>query len=147
MSPALLRKLQALAERREEVGLLLSDPGVIGDPDRFRRLSREYAALGPVSVALAAHAQAQADLGTAQALREDPELRAMAEEEIADAQARLAALEAELRGHLVPRDPRDDGGLYLEVRAGTGGDEAAIFAGDLFRMYSCLLYTSPSPRD
>ena len=136
MTPALLRKLQALAERREEVGRLLAEPGASADPQRFRKLSREYAALGPVSEALAAHAQAQADLATARSMREDPELRELAEDEIASAQTRLDGLEAELQRHLVPRDPRDDGGLYLEVRAGTGGDEAAIFAGDLFRMYS-----------
>jgi peptide chain release factor 1 len=136
MSPALRRKLQALLERREEVERLLADPTVSADPARFRALSREFARLQPLADALAAEAQARADLAAAQALRHDPELRALAEDEIAAATARLQALEATLLTHLLPRDPRDDGGAYLEVRAGTGGDEAALFAGDLFRMYS-----------
>ncbi|MCA1715230.1 MAG: peptide chain release factor 1, partial [Gammaproteobacteria bacterium] len=90
----------------------------------------------PVATALAAEAQARRDLIAAEAMRADPELRGLAEEEILAASARLQALDAELMAQLVPRDARDDGDLYLEVRAGTGGDEAAIFAGDLFRMYA-----------
>ncbi len=136
MQPSLRRKLEALAERREELERLLSDPDVIGDAERFRDLSREFAQLEPVATALAAEAQARADLAAAEAMRGDPELAELAEEEIAAASARLEALDAELMAQLVPKDPRDEGNLYLEVRAGTGGDEAAIFAGDLFRMYS-----------
>ncbi|GAB3336042.1 peptide chain release factor 1 [Marilutibacter aestuarii] len=130
------QKLEALVDRREELERLLSDPGVIGDAKRFRALSREFAQLEPVADALADEALAKADLATAEAMRADPELRELAEEEIAAANARLESLDRELLAHLVPKDPRDDGDLYLEVRAGTGGDEAAIFAGDLFRMYS-----------
>ncbi|RXR04414.1 peptide chain release factor 1 [Pseudoxanthomonas composti] len=136
MTPNLRRKLEALAERREELERLLADPHVVGDNERFRNLSREFAQLEPVATALAAEAQARADLSAAQAMREDPELRELAEEEIATAQAELARLEDALALLLVPKDPRDDGNLFLEVRAGTGGDEAAIFAGDLFRMYA-----------
>jgi peptide chain release factor 1 len=136
MLPSLRRKLEALAERREELERLLADPGVIGDNDRFRALSREFSQLEPVAVALGAEAQARRDLESAQAMRGDPEFAALAEEEIDAANARLAELETELMAQLVPRDPRDEGNLYLEVRAGTGGDEAAIFAGDLFRMYA-----------
>src|SRR5690606_35490214 len=136
MQPSLRRKLEALAERREELERLLADPDVIGDAERFRDLSREFAQLEPVATALAAEAQARADLAAAEAMRGDPELAELAEEEIAAASARLEALDAELMAQLVPKDPRDEGNLYLEVRAGTGGDEAAIFAGDLFRMYS-----------
>ena len=136
MLPSLRRKLEALAERREELERLLADPGVIGDNDRFRALSREFSQLEPVAVALAAEAQARRDLEAAQAMRGDAEFAALAEEEIDAANARLAELETELMAQLVPRDPRDEGNLYLEVRAGTGGDEAAIFAGDLFRMYA-----------
>ena len=136
MTPGLRRKLEALLERREEVERLLADPAVAGDQARFRGLSREFASLQPVADALAAEARARADLAAAQAMRDDPELRELAEEEIAAAQARLQALDEELAMLLVPRDPRDDGNLFLEVRAGTGGDEAAIFAGDLFRMYA-----------
>jgi peptide chain release factor 1 len=136
MTPALRRKLEALLERREEVERLLADPAVAAEQTRFRNLSREFASLQPVADALAAEAQARADLAAAQALRDDPELRELAEDEIDAASLRLQQLEGELLAQLIPKDARDDGGLYLEVRAGTGGDEAAIFAGDLFRMYS-----------
>ena len=136
MTPTLRRKLLALAERHQELQHLLADPAVVADNTRFRDLSREYAQLQPVADALAAEAAAQADLDTAQAMAGDPELAAMADEEISAARARLEQLDGELALLLVPRDPRDDGNLFLEVRAGTGGDEAAIFAGDLFRMYA-----------
>lgn len=136
MTPSLRRKLEALVERREELERLLSDPGVIGDAGRFRKFSREFAQLEPVATALAAEQQAKRDLAAAEAMRGDPELRELAEEEIAAAGARLEQLDAELLSHLIPKDPRDEGDIYLEVRAGTGGDEAAIFAGDLLRMYA-----------
>ena len=136
MTPTLRRKLEALAERREELERLLSDPTVVGDNDRFRALSREFSQLEPVATALADEARAKADLAAAEAMREDPDLRELADEEITAAQQRLQQLDEELALLLVPRDPRDDGNLFLEVRAGTGGDEAAIFAGDLFRMYA-----------
>jgi peptide chain release factor 1 len=136
MSPALRRKLEALAERHEEVGRLLADAQVIADNGRFRALSREFSQLEPVTAALHAEAQAQRDLASAKAMRADPEMRALAEEEIPALEARLAALDAELSLLLIPKDPRDEGNVFLEVRAGTGGDEAAIFAGDLFRMYA-----------
>ena len=136
MTPTLRRKLEALAERREELQHLLSAPEVVADNDRFRSLSREFAQLEPVALALQAEASAKADLESARALREDPEMRELAEEEIEAAQNRLQELDQQLLMLLVPRDPRDDGNLFLEVRAGTGGDEAAIFAGDLLRMYS-----------
>ena len=136
MNPNLRQKLEVLAERREELERLLAEPDVIGDAARFRQLSREFSQLEPLAAALAAEAVAREDLATAQTMRADPELRELAEEEIQAASARLEELDAELLAHLVPKDPRDEGDLYLEVRAGTGGDEAAIFAGDLFRMYS-----------
>jgi peptide chain release factor 1 len=136
MTPGLRRKLEALAERHEEVGRLLADPSVLADNGRFRALSREYAQLEPVAAGLAAQARALGDLQAAEAMRADAELRELADEEIAAARTRLAALDDELAGLLVPKDPRDDANLFLEVRAGTGGDEAAIFAGDLFRMYA-----------
>ncbi|MBB3824482.1 peptide chain release factor 1 [Xanthomonas arboricola] len=136
MTPTLRRKLEALAERREELQHLLSDPDVVSNNDKFRSLSRELSQLEPVAVALEDEARTKADLSAAEALRSDPEMRELADEEIAAAQARLDELDAQLALLLVPRDPRDDGNLFLEVRAGTGGDEAAIFAGDLFRMYA-----------
>jgi peptide chain release factor 1 len=136
MTPGLRRKLEALAERHEEVGRLLSDPSVLADNTRFRALSKEYAQLEPVAKALADEALARRDLVAAEGMRGDPEMRELAEEEIATAQRRLAQLDGELALLLIPKDPRDDASLFLEVRAGTGGDEAAIFAGDLFRMYA-----------
>ena len=136
MLPTLRRKLEALAERRDELERLLADPATITDNDRFRALSREFSQLEPVARALAAETQAKQDLAAAEAMRADSELAELAEEEIATATARLAELEGELMAQLVPKDARDEGGLYLEVRAGTGGDEAAIFAGDLLRMYT-----------
>lgn len=136
MTQTLRRKLEALAERREELERLLAEPDVVADNTRFRDLSREFAQLEPVAAALADEARAKADLAAAEGMRADPDLRELADEEIAAAQARLQELEQELALLLVPRDPRDEGNLFLEVRAGTGGDEAAIFAGDLFRMYA-----------
>jgi peptide chain release factor 1 len=136
MTPTLRRKLEALAERREELERLLADPDVVGDNERFRNFSREFAQLQPIASALSDEARALADLAAAEAMRADPDLRELADEEIAAAQERLQQLDHDLALLLVPRDPRDDGNLFLEVRAGTGGDEAAIFAGDLFRMYA-----------
>ncbi len=136
MTPTLRRKLEALAERCEELERLLADPDVVGDNERFRNFSREFAQLQPIATALADEARALADLAAAEAMRADPDLRELADEEITAAQERLQQLDHDLALLLVPRDPRDDGNLFLEVRAGTGGDEAAIFAGDLFRMYA-----------
>ncbi|UNK43306.1 peptide chain release factor 1 [Luteimonas sp. S4-F44] len=135
MLPTLRVKLEALAERRDEVERLLSDPATVADQGRYRALSREFAQLEPLSAALAQERAVHADLAAARAMLDDADLRELAQEEIAAATARLEALEAELLALLIPRDARDEGGLYLEIRAGTGGDEAAIFAGDLFRMY------------
>ena len=136
MTPGIRRKLESLAERFEEVGRLLAEPDAMSDPKRFRDLSREYAQLEPVVTALAQFEAARRDLTAAETMRADPELRDFAEEEIAAQQQRLIALEGELQLLLLPKDPRDEANLFLEVRAGTGGDEAAIFAGDLFRMYA-----------
>ncbi len=136
MLPTLRRKLEALAERRDELERLLADPGVAADQDRFRAFSREFSQLEPVAAALAEERRARADLAAAQAMQSDPELAELADEEVAAANARLEALDTTLMALLVPRDARDEGDLYLEIRAGTGGDEAAIFAGDLLRMYS-----------
>ena len=136
MTPSLLRKLEILAERYEEVGHLLSDISVINDNQKFRTLSKEYSQLEPVAHNLALYRSAQQDLLSAEHMRKDPEMRELADEEIPSAQARIAELDEQLSLLLIPKDPRDDANLFLEVRAGTGGDEAAIFAGDLFRMYA-----------
>ncbi len=136
MTPSIRRKLDALAERHEEVGLLLAEPSVNADPRRFRELSREYAQLQDVVAGLRDYDACTAALASAQAMRADSELGDLAEEEIAQQRERLEALEQALNLLLLPRDPRDNANLFLEIRAGAGGDEAAIFAGDLFRMYA-----------
>lgn len=135
MTPSIRAKLEALAERHEEIGLLLAQPEVINDNTRFRELSREYAQLEPVTASLREHDQAERELAESKAMLDDPELREMAADDIARLEQRLLTLDDELQILLLPTDPRDDGNLFLEVRAGTGGDEAAIFAGDLMRMY------------
>jgi peptide chain release factor 1 len=136
MSPSIRRKLDALAERHEEVGLLLAAPEVAADNKRFRELSREYAQLEPLTRALREYDGASAELEAARALLADPDMRDMAQEEVERLEARLVELDTELGLLLLPRDPRDEANIFLEIRAGTGGDEAAIFAGDLFRMYT-----------
>lgn len=138
MKDSIRTKIERLVERHEEVGHMLSDPDVINDNNRFRDLSREYSRLEPVSRAYNEYARAAADHGAAlQMLDEsDAELRAMGEDERRTAEKRMEALEPELLKHLLPRDPHDDDNVFLEIRAGTGGDEAAIFAGDLFKMYT-----------
>jgi peptide chain release factor 1 len=135
---SIISKLAGLVDRHEEVAALLSDPDTIGDQARFRELSREYARLEPVVSDYRAWRRARAEQESAAEMADDrdPELRAMAAEELAGLETRLEDLEVALKKHLVPRDPLDDANIFLEIRAGTGGDEAAIFAGDLFRMYS-----------
>jgi len=134
---SLLTKLEQLRERHEEIEALLAEPDVIGDQKRFRGLSREYARLEPVVKALADYHAVRADIEGAEAMENDPDadVRAMAADERDAAESRLEELENELQILMLPRDPDDDKDVYLEIRAGTGGDEAALFAGDLFRMY------------
>lgn len=136
MKPSIIAKLQSLAERHEELQALLSDASVINDQQRFRALSQEYAQLTEVTGCFAQWQQTQQDYQTAQALLDDAEMRDMAQEELAEAKERGEQLALQLQVLLLPKDPDDDRDCYVEVRAGTGGDEAAIFAGDLFRMYS-----------
>ncbi len=138
MKESIRIKLQNIAERYEELARLLSDAQVIADQNKFRSLSKEYAELEPVVKGYELFVQTEDDISEANALMKDadPEMRAMAEEELADAQERLALEELNLQKLLLPKDPNDSHNTFLEIRAGTGGDEAAIFAGDLFRMYS-----------
>jgi peptide chain release factor 1 len=138
LKPSLQEKLSSLVDRFEEVGALLSDPDTIADQVRFRDLSREYARLEPVVRDFREWRRVEGDLAAAREMQSDPdpEIRIMGEEEASTLAAREESLELELKKHLVPRDPRDDNNIYLEIRAGTGGDEAALFAGNLFRMYS-----------
>jgi peptide chain release factor 1 len=136
MHPALLNKLQAMAERRHEVARELSAESATDDTDRFRRLSQEYAQLGPLTESFEAYRHTLDQIAGLEQLRDDPEFRALAEADLPDLLERRARLEQELQVFLLPKDPLDGNNVFLEVRAGTGGDEAAIFAGDLFRMYT-----------
>lgn len=138
MNPSIVRKLEALLERYEEVQHLLSDPSVIDDQDRFRGLSREYSQLDELVQCFTQYQQAQEDEATAQEMlqEDDAELREMARLELLEAKEKQAELAQQLQILLLPKDPNDERSCYLEIRAGAGGDEAAIFAGDLFRMYS-----------
>lgn len=136
MTPSIRRKLEALAERHEELGRLLAQPDVHADNVRYRKLSQEYAQLDAVTSSLHAHDSAERGLAEAQVMLADPELRDLAAEDVARLRQQLVDLDAALQILLLPKDPRDDASLYLEIRAGTGGDEAALFAGDLFRMYT-----------
>ncbi|SFQ16649.1 peptide chain release factor 1 [Pseudomonas borbori] len=138
MKASLINKLDMLQDRFEELTALLGDAEVIGNQTQFRAYSREYAEIEPVNSAFRAFRKVQADLASAQALLKDsdPDLREMAEEEVAEAKQKLIELEDNLQRMLLPKDPNDGRNVFLEVRAGTGGDEAAIFSGDLFRMYS-----------
>jgi peptide chain release factor 1 len=138
MKKSLEFKLEQLLERFQEVGRLLSEASVIADQTQFRALSKEYAQLEPVAACFDQYLNAVASQASLQELLtgSDKELAEMAAEEIDAETAKVEALDEELQWHLIPKDPDDDRNIYLEVRAGTGGDEAAIFAGDLFRMYS-----------
>ena len=138
MKASLLDKLETLCDRHEEVSALLGDGEIIADQAQFRDLSREYSELEAVVQCYEKYVRAKTDIEEARQMLEDadPEVREMAQEELDEGGERLAVLEAELQALLLPRDPRDSHNVFLEIRAGTGGDEAAIFSGDLFRMYS-----------
>ena len=138
MKASILTKLETLVERYEEVQHLLGDPDVIGDQDKFRALSKEYSQLEEVTKCFQAYQQAQEDLVAAEEManEDDEEMREMAVEEIKEAKEAIERLSDELQILLLPKDPNDDRNCFLEIRAGAGGDEAGIFAGDLFRMYS-----------
>ena len=138
MKASIKTKLEGLQERHEEIAALLGDPDTIADQNRFRDLSREYSQLEPVVKTYSDYCSTADDLESAQEMANDsdPEMRDMAKEEIATAETKITTLESELQKLLLPRDPRDANNVFIEIRAGTGGDEAAIFAGDLFKMYS-----------
>jgi peptide chain release factor 1 len=136
VKPSIASKLGSLAARLEEVSRLLASEGVTADLDNYRKLTREHAEIAPVVELFAAYQRSEDDFRTAEEMSADPAMREFAEGEIKQASERLAELEVELQRRLLPADPNDERSVFLELRAGTGGDESALFAGDLFRMYS-----------
>ncbi len=138
MKDSILNKLHTLVDRHEEIAGLLSDPDVISDQNQFRDLSQEYAQLEPVVKCFQSYNSANEDLTAAEEMLkdDDADVREMAAEEKKEAGVKTGIFELELQRLLLPKDPNDESNIFLEIRAGTGGDEAAIFAGDLFRMYS-----------
>ena len=138
MKETLIKKLDHLNERMQELDMLLSDPTVINDQKEFRELSREYAEIRPVVNAYKEYQKNQKNITSAREMQNDPDrsLRELAVEELGAAEQKKSDLEQELQVLLLPRDPADDSNIYLEIRAGTGGEEAALFAANLMRMYT-----------
>jgi peptide chain release factor 1 len=136
MKPSMLAKLDQLTERLEELNNLLMQEGVTSDMEQYRKLTREHAELGPLVALYQEYGKAGEDIRSAQEMLSDPDMKELAQEEIAAAKARIEQLETDLQKMLLPKDPNDERNIYLEIRAGTGGDEAALFAGDLLRMYT-----------
>lgn len=132
----MLSKLDQLAERTVEINALLAREDATANLDQYRKLTREHAELEPVVAQFAAWKQAEDDVATAQELLADPDMKAFAEDELRAARERLESLEGELQRLLLPKDPNDHRNIFVEIRAGTGGDESALFAGDLLRMYT-----------
>lgn len=135
MKESLRHRLDQMVDRFEEVTALLSDPDTISDNKKFRELSMEHSDLSEITTTWKDFVQAEADLQTANELLSDPEMKEMALDEIEVARANIETLEERLNVMMLPKDPNDKATAFLEIRAGTGGDEAAIFSGDLFRMY------------
>jgi peptide chain release factor 1 len=136
MKASLQDKLARADERLEELDALLSQPEIAGDMDRYRKLTREHADLSPVVALYRTYRQVEADQKGASEMLSDPDMRELAEAELADGEVKIARLETELQTALLPRDPNDERNIFLEIRAGTGGDESALFAGNLLRMYT-----------
>ena len=136
MKQSIRDKLEQLASRLEELDRALSAEDAAEDMESFRNLGQERAEIEPVVALYRSYQRTEADARTADEMLRDPELRELGEGELAACQERLAELDRELQLALLPRDPNDERNLFLEIRAGTGGDEAALFAGDLLRMYT-----------
>ena len=136
MKPSLSIKLAQLATRLEELNGLLGAEDAARDLDRYRALTREHAEITPVVALYREWEQSGRDLAAAQEMLADPQMKSFADDESKAARARMGALEEQLQRALLPSDPNDERNVFLEIRAGTGGDESALFAGDLFRMYA-----------
>ncbi|MCS0708667.1 peptide chain release factor 1 [Massilia aurea] len=136
MKPSMLSKLDQLANRLVELDELLMTEGVTADMDNYRKMTREHAELSPLVAVYRQYESALANTAEAQEMLQDPEMKEFAQEEIEAAKVRMADLEQELQKMLLPKDANDERNIFLEIRAGTGGDESALFAGDLLRMYT-----------
>jgi len=138
MKESIISKLESLADRYQEIAGLLAEPDVIADQNKFRKFSMEYAQLEPVVKTFNQFTEAEDNLSAAQELLNDDDqnVQEMAQQEISELTQQQAELELELQKLLLPKDPLDSSNVFIEIRAGTGGDEAAIFAGDLYRMYT-----------
>ncbi len=136
MKSSIREKLEHLSDRLEEIDHMLAAENAASDMGQFRKLSRERSEIDPVVAQFTAYKKTETDIAEAQAMLTDPDMREFAEEELATAKGRLPELELELQRLLLPRDPNDERSVLIEIRAGTGGDESALFAGELFRMYS-----------
>ena len=136
MKPSMLNKLDQLANRLVELDELLMSPEATGNMDNYRKMTREHAELGPLVAVYKSFQQTVADIADAQEMLLEPDMKQFALEEIEAAKARMAELELDLQKMLLPKDANDERNVFLEIRAGTGGDESALFAGDLLRMYT-----------
>ncbi len=136
MKPSMIRKLATLSERLEEINRLMSAENATSNMDNYRKITQEHAEITPIVEQYRAFEQVEADMNEAQAMLSDPDMKEFAQDEIEQGKVKMVAIETALQTLLLPKDPNDDRNLFLEIRAGTGGDESGLFAGDLFRMYS-----------
>lgn len=132
----MITKLANLSERLDEINRLMSSEDATSNMDNYRKITQEHAEITPIVEQYRAFEQVEADMNEAQKMLSDPDMKEFAQDEIEQGKAKMEAIEAELQKLLLPKDPNDDRNLFLEIRAGTGGDESGLFAGDLFRMYS-----------
>ena len=136
MKPSMQKKLAALSERIQELNSLLSSESIANDMDQYRKITKEHSDIIPIVNEYLAYKKNEDNLNEAQVMLSDPEMKEFAQEEIEQCKLKLVSIEDNLQKLLLPKDPNDEKNIFLEIRAGTGGDESALFAGDLFRMYS-----------
>ena len=136
MKPSMQKKLAALSDRIQELNTLLSSESITNDMDQYRKITKEHSDITPIVDEYLAYKKNEDNLTEAQAMLSDPEMKEFAQEEIEQCKLKLVTIEDNLQKLLLPKDPNDEKNIFLEIRAGTGGDESALFAGDLFRMYS-----------
>jgi peptide chain release factor 1 len=136
MKASIVNKLQSLVDRLAELDRQLADPAIVNDMDNYRKVTREHAEISPVVALFNEFRKAENDVATATEMAKDPDMRDFADEEIKAGKAAVERIEVELQKALLPKDPNDEKNIFIEIRGGTGGDESALFAGDLFRMYT-----------